>query len=199
MRKRLLGGTLMLALLAPLAAARWAPVVPLTLQPESRIWVEGTSSVRSFSCAAVGVESSVDAVSPDVATALAAGTRAVRTAEVRVPAAKLDCKNGTMNGHMLKAIRATEHPMILFRLASYELAPKEGGSAVTMTGTLSLGGAEKSVTVKADAVKGPDGALRVTGSFPLRLTEYGLKPPSLMMGTMKVGDQVTVKYDLVLK
>jgi polyisoprenoid-binding protein YceI len=199
MHKHLFGGTLMIALLAPLAAARWATPVPLTLQPESRIWVEGTSSVRSFKCTAVGVETSIDAASPDVATALAAGTHAVRTVEVRVPAAKLDCNNGTMNGHLRKAIKAVEHPVIQFRLASYELAPKEGGSAVTMTGTLSLGGAEKSVTVKADAVAGADGALRVTGSFPLRLTEYGLKPPSLMMGTMKVGDQVTVKYDLALK
>lgn len=199
MHKHLFSGSLVLALLAPLAAARWAPPVPLTLQPESKIWVEGTSSVRSFKCTAVGVESSIEAASADVATALAAGTHAIRTVEVRVPAAKLDCKNGTMNGHMRKAIKAVEHPVIQFRLASYELAAKEGGSAVTMTGTLSLGGTEKSVTMKADAVADANGALRVTGSFPLRLTEYGLKPPTLMLGTMKVGDQVTVKYDLALK
>jgi hypothetical protein len=30
------------------------------------------------------------------------------------------------------------------------------------------------------------------------MTEYGVKPPSLMLGTMKVGDPVTVSFDLVL-
>jgi hypothetical protein len=31
------------------------------------------------------------------------------------------------------------------------------------------------------------------------MTEYGLKPPSLMMGTMKVKDAVQVHFDLLLK
>jgi len=31
------------------------------------------------------------------------------------------------------------------------------------------------------------------------MSEYGLKAPSLMMGTMKVGNKVTVKFDLLLK
>jgi hypothetical protein len=40
--------------------------------------------------------------------------------------------------------------------------------------------------------------LRVKGSKQLRMTEYGVKPPSLMLGAMKVGDQVTVGYDIIL-
>ena len=199
MRINGLGAVLMLALLAPLAGARSAATVPLTLQPDSKIWVEGTSSVRSFKCTASGVEASIDAATPELASALAAGTHAVRTVEIRIPAAKLDCANGTMNGHMLKAIKAKENPVIGFHLASYELATKAGGAAVTMTGTLNLGGVEKSVTLVADAVEGASGALKVTGSFPLKLTDYGLKPPSLMLGTMKVGDKVTVRYDLTLR
>lgn len=201
MRNHLSGGALMLALLAPLVGAAPVTTVPplMTLQPESRIWVEGTSTVRSFKCTAAGADVAVDAAGPDVATALATGNRAVRTVEVRIPAAKLDCANGTMNGHMLKAIKAKENPVIQFRVASYELAAKEGGAAVTMTGTLELGGTRKDVIVTADATPGANGALKVSGSFPLKMSEYGLKPPSLMMGTMKVGDQVTVRYDLVLR
>jgi hypothetical protein len=30
------------------------------------------------------------------------------------------------------------------------------------------------------------------------MSEFGVKPPSLMLGTMKVGDLITVSYDLVL-
>jgi hypothetical protein len=31
------------------------------------------------------------------------------------------------------------------------------------------------------------------------MTEYGLKPPTLMFGRIKVGETVKVKYDLLLK
>jgi hypothetical protein len=31
------------------------------------------------------------------------------------------------------------------------------------------------------------------------MTEWGLKPPTLMLGTMKVGDRVKVGFDLLLK
>jgi hypothetical protein len=41
--------------------------------------------------------------------------------------------------------------------------------------------------------------MRVKGSYDLRMTEYGLKPPSLMMGAMKVKELVKVNFDLLLK
>jgi hypothetical protein len=31
------------------------------------------------------------------------------------------------------------------------------------------------------------------------MTEFGLKPPTLMLGTMKVDERVTVGFDVVLK
>ena len=41
--------------------------------------------------------------------------------------------------------------------------------------------------------------LRVRGSEEIVMTEFGVKPPSLMMGTMKVRDRVVVQYDVLLK
>ena len=31
------------------------------------------------------------------------------------------------------------------------------------------------------------------------MTDYGVKPPSLMMGTMKVHDPVKLNFDVILK
>jgi hypothetical protein len=41
--------------------------------------------------------------------------------------------------------------------------------------------------------------LHITGSYDLDMTEYGLKPPTLMFGRIKVGKTVKVNYDLLLK
>jgi hypothetical protein len=34
----------------------------------------------------------------------------------------------------------------------------------------------------------------ISGSKKIRMTEFGVKPPSFMLGALKVGDEVTVEY-----
>jgi polyisoprenoid-binding protein YceI len=184
-----------LLLLAP--AGAWVPAdAPLTLAPQSRLWVEGTSTVRGFQCKAPALEADVSAA-PNAIAAVLAGDKAVKSVEVRVPAAKLDCGNGTMNEHMLKALKAKEHGTIAFRVTSYDVATGADGVTGTLTGTLSLGGVEKTITVAATG-RDAGGALRVAGTYQLRMSDYGLKAPTLMFGTLKVNENVKVGFDLVL-
>jgi polyisoprenoid-binding protein YceI len=172
--------------------------VALDMQPESRLWISGTSTVRSFECTATDFDAKIVSV-PGAVTATLAGEKAVSAVEVQVPANKLDCKNGTMNEHMLKALKATANPNIVFKLASYDLARQDGAVRVALAGQLTLGGVQKPVTIVANANEGPTGALRVSGTHEIRMKEWGLKPPSLMMGTMKVDERIKVGFDLLLK
>jgi polyisoprenoid-binding protein YceI len=185
--------------LVPVAAAWTAFSAPLALQPESRLWVEGTSTVRSFTCRAAVLEADVSATGVDAVRAVLAGQKAVESAEVRVPARRLDCGNGTMNEHMLKAIKADAHQTITFRVVSYAVDSRAGEVGGTLTGTLTLGGVQKTISVAATGRDAGTGALRVTGVYALDMKEFGLKPPTLMMGTMRVGDVVKVGFDLRLK
>ena len=197
MRNRYLNGLLTLGLLAPVAG--WAYASTMTLTPQSRIWVEGTSTVRGFECKAPAVTALIEATGPDAANLVLAGTKGITRVDVTIPAKKLDCANGTMNGHMFKAIKADAAPEIKFSLASYDLTRAGDEVKVRMNGKLSLGGVEKAITLDADAKAGPNGTLLVTGSEELKLSDYGLKAPTLMMGTMKVADAVKVRYELALK
>jgi polyisoprenoid-binding protein YceI len=188
------------SLLALTAAAQNGASNALTLQPESRLWVEGTSSVRGFTCKAPTVNATIQTNTSGAVAATFAGEKSVSAVRVEVPARSLDCDNGTMNSHMYTALKAAEHPTIVFRMTSYDLTTKDPTTAtVKLTGRLSLGGQERPITMTAEAKQGPGGTLRVTGSQDVKLTDHGLRPPSLMMGTMKVGDVVKVRYDLVLK
>ena len=184
--------------LTPLLAG-WAAVARLNLQPDSQLWVEGTSTVRDFKCSARTLDANIATTRADAATALYAGEKAVTTVSFRIPAAQLDCRNGQMNEHMMKALKAGANPTIAFDLAGYELATIDGKVRANLTGTLSLGGVTKPITLAADLVQETAGGVRVKGVYDLRMTEYGLKPPSLMMGTMKVNDLVKVNFDLLLQ
>jgi polyisoprenoid-binding protein YceI len=174
-------------------------IAALNLQPSSQLWVEGMSNVRGFKCTAQILEADVATTRPDAAAALKFGEKAVTSVVFRVPAAQLDCKNGQMNDHMRKAIKATANPTIAFELGTYELLDTSGTLRAKLAGTLSLGGVTKPITVDADLAQDVGGALRVKGVYDLRMSDFGLKAPSLMMGTMKVQDVVKVNFDLVLK
>jgi polyisoprenoid-binding protein YceI len=186
------------ALLALAPAAFAVTPLAIELQPESRLWLSGTSTVRSFECSATEFDAKVDAL-PNAVTGVLNGDKAVTAVELRVPTSRLDCKNGTMNEHMLKALKAKENPTIVFKLESYELAKATDAVRVTLNGTLSLGGVDKPITLTANATQGPSGALRIVGTHELRMKDWGLKPPTLMLGTMKVDERIKIGFDLVLK
>jgi polyisoprenoid-binding protein YceI len=169
----------------------------LTIAPETRLWVEGTSTVRDWKCEATRVQGAVT-FQGELGTALE-DLRAIDAVVINVPVAELDCKNGTMNNHMRKALKAAENPVINFRMTSRELAPgPDGALTVTLNGLLLLAGAEKEISMTATAAQNSSGQYAVTGSHELKMTEWGVKPPSLMLGTMRVRDNVVVKFEIVL-
>jgi polyisoprenoid-binding protein YceI len=174
----------MIALPALLAAA----ATPLSFQSGSRVWVSGTSTVRSWRCESTQVSGS----------AQGAGTELTQVAqssgEITIPLSALDCRNGTMNGHMRTALKAAQNPTLRFRATSVAVTPQ---GAVRMTGPLTIAGQSREVTINGTAAR-ENGKLRVTGSKQINMTEYGVTPPRLMAGTMRVNPAVTIGFDVVL-
>jgi len=189
---------LALALIVP-ASGGWTMVDEmLVLQPQSRLWIDGTSTVRSFSCKAGEVNAVVEATGPNAIAQLLTGEKGVKAVRITIPAERLDCGNGTMNEHMRKALKVADNKTIEFRLSDYDLSRGAEGIAGAINGSLVLGGVTKPITMNAEG-KPEGGMLHVTGAYDLDMTDYGLKPPTLMFGRIKVGQTVKVKYDLLLK
>jgi len=176
-----------LGITAAVASAQMALPRNLTLSKESRLWLEGTSTVRSFKCSATRLDMSVLAEPEE------SPSTAVKTASLTVPVAQLDCGNKTMNEHMRKALKAEANPQISWKMTSYEVQ----GSNVVINGKLTIAGKENAIELRGTGTA-ENGTIRFKGSKQFKMTEYGVKPPSLMLGTMKVGDAVTVSFDLAL-
>jgi hypothetical protein len=166
---------------------------PRPLNPDSKLWVEGTSTVRSYRCEAKTLESEIMPASSETANLPLA--ELVSTAEVDVPVAGLDCANGTMNGHMQKALRMKDHPRIAFQLDSYTI----DGTEAVLDGTLSMAGQSNPVRIAATVAEEASGVVRVKAVHPIRMTHWGINPPSLMLGTMKVHDEVKIHFDVTLQ
>jgi len=61
------------------------------------------------------------------------GKKAVQTVVIKVAPKKLDCANGTMNEHMLTAVKAEQNPIIEFRMQDYNVAAATRESAKRVT------------------------------------------------------------------
>lgn len=169
----------------------------LTLREGSKLWFDGTSTIRAWSCTADKIDATLNSPEDAIASTLD-GKKVAGTVQVDFPVAKLECKNGTMNEHMGKALKSKEFNNIRFTMTSYEVSK---GSAVsgTLQGTLLLSGKTLPITVPVTFGTAADGGMRVTGKVPVKMTDWDVKPPTLMMGTIKVGPVVTVNFDLQLQ
>lgn len=175
--------------LAALALAGASAQTRFELQPESRFWIDGTSTVSAFTCEAAEVAGS-GLVEPGRLSA-----------RVAVPVEAFDCGIGRMNRDFREALRAEEHPEIRFELRSAEVleAPAEPGgwARLEARGTLTLAGAERAVLLRAEGRQLPDGRVRLRGRHVLRMTHFGLTPPTALLGLVRAHDVITVRFDLV--
>jgi hypothetical protein len=165
----------------------------LRLQPGSKVWVSGGSTVRDWRCDAKTVESALVPGTQDPATADL--EQLVQTGKVVVPVADLECGNGKMNDHMRKALKADDNPAIEFTMVSYELR----GTQALLRGRLGIAGAQQDIEIPATVTQEDGGVVRVKGETEIRMTKWGIKPPSLMLGTMKVKDPVTIGFDVTVE
>lgn len=178
---------------APAILAAATSLGTLSFQSGSRVWVEGTSTTRSYRCESTNVQGTAQAetVSPSE-------LRSVPGAELTIPVSSLDCRNGTMNGHMRRALKADRHANIRFVASSVTVTPGASGAAARMTGQLTIAGETRPATVVGTAVE-EGGQLRVRGTHQFAMTDFEVQPPSLMMGTMRVRAPVTVGFDVLLR
>jgi len=103
-----------------------------------------------------------------------------------------------LDKNMLKALNAEKYPTIHFVLSTAKLGIARGDTLpVSADGELTISGVKKPVTVVGNLVRGKDG-VRLEGQHAMKMTDFNVQPPKLMMGTIKVKDPLTVFFRLQL-
>jgi len=200
MTTRPLASLALLAITAAAARAQSTDAVLLTANSGSRVWVSGTSTLHDFTCKATQVTAQV-AVDSKAANSSAPVAHPVLATEVTVPVKGLKCGHGKMDDNMYKTLRATTYPTISYKLGTADVvagSTSDDSITVRAVGSLTIVGQEKSISMDIAARRAPDGGFRGSATVPLRLSDFGIKPPAFMMGTIKVGDAITVGFDVLL-
>ena len=196
MRKTLLTVSALMAV-ATTAAAQSASAIRLRLDPGSEVTIEGTSSLHSFHCKTNKIMAYVD-VDPGYTKDLTKVARPIASVKVNIVVRTLTCGNGQMDKNMYSTLDADKNPIIKYTMSGYDIL---GGTSPTTftaatTGTLTISGKEKSIAMKINAARLADGTATAQGEQEVLLTDFGIQPPSFMFGTLKVGNEIKVKFNL---
>jgi len=73
------------------------------------------------------------------------------------------------------------------------------GRIIETSGILSVGGSERVLDIPMRVNRPSEDRLAVTGETELKMTDFGVKPPTAMFGMLKTGDMVTVRWTWTLE
>lgn len=159
--------------------------------PESRLWIDGSSTAGSYQCVAdrvVGLGQVED------------GGRASVQVDVAVPVRSFDCGRRQMNADFTEALKADAHPAISFALldANWPSGAFRSGSwvSISATGELEVAGEDRRITMTVQGQRLANGRVRVRGAVPLRMTDFGIEPPSGLLGLVRSHDDIVVRFDI---
>jgi len=119
---------------------------------------------------------------------------------VGLDASTFDCGMAIMTSDFRKTVKSDKYPAIVIDFISFERAPSYAQGKEKFKGILniSLAGITKLFEVDCSIETKPNGMIHLMGGRGFTFADFGLKPPSRMMGTIKVKDELTVKFHLVL-
>ena len=174
-----------------------AQVKPRLAIDAGRVSIAGTSNIHAYTASTTTVRVTRATFAPALAApnwdeVVKPGP--LESFEIAIPAATLTSPKEGLDKNMHKALKVQEHPQIVFALTRLEPA---AGAALKGIGRLRIAGVEREVAL-ALTTERRDGALVVKGELPMLMPDYGIKPPTALLGMLKTDPKVTVTFEVVL-
>lgn len=190
--RRQVSGAL-IASLALLMLPIQAGAQKLQLKAESsEISITGTSTLHDWE---ITSESQRGSLVLDMEAADASSLTNLQLA-VRVKGLKSGKEN--MDRNTYKALRADEFTDILFRcnrvVTTRAVGAGTSGTQVVLHGDLTITGQTRSVAIPCELTR--EGKhIRLKGTYPMQMTQFGIEPPTALLGTIKTGDQIEIVFN----
>ncbi|QOI95983.1 MAG: YceI family protein [Flammeovirgaceae bacterium] len=151
--------------------------------------IEGTSTLHDWISDVTKLEFSGNLVTEG------ARLKEVKDVNVKIPVESIKSTKGKMmDNKTWEAFKYDKYPAITYRLVT--LSVHDG--LLKTTGALTMAGAAQSIAMEIQYTVMPSGEIRFTGSHKIKMKDYKMEPPTAMMGTIKVGEEVIVRFDLTI-
>lgn len=167
---------------------------------ESRLWFEGRSNVNEFECLAENYSGQATLPEFNDPTNLNRITE-VLSVQIEIEVDSIECGQRKMNKDLQKALKADTFPEIIFTFQKADLLSRpetqDDAFEVEVHGNLTVAGNTRKISFKTNAYYLNDQRVRATGQTTIRMTEFGVEPPTALMGLIRADEELTVHFDLI--
>jgi len=158
------------------------------LEPKPELVVSGTSTLHDWDMP------SETATGTMIAIEDSGKLTEIKSLLIEMPAESIKSGKKLMDKKAYDALKTKEHENIIFKLKS----TTKTGDTWNMVGDFTIAGVTKQVNLKVKEIY-EDGKYSLSGSYMCKMSEYGMKPPTAMMGTIKTGDEVKISFNVKFK
>lgn len=217
--------TVVIAFTCALAlTAAGAQATTLEIVRGSSITLEGRTNVHPWRCESDGIRGSLQTDAPwsvlEIALTSASGGPAgslVRdlpagitlpqpSFSASIPVQSFDCGNRLMENDLRKALKAEQSPLIRFRYVDLVRVTTETARSGALASwylsvevELRLAGATRRIPMELRVDRASRTTFRLHGSTQLRMTDFGITPPTGMFGMIRAADELDVTVSLLLQ
>jgi len=173
---------------APLAAQKFSAT-----QAGNSIQVEGTSNVHDWDLKAEKFTIQAEITKND-------NQPEIKAFFLDLTAESLKSGKSGMDRNTYKALMTDKHKNITFRHSKTTNTKVISGNKyeVTVQGALKIAGVTKTATITSQ-IEQKGNTYVLTGAHSLKMSDFNITPPTALLGSVKAGDEVTIKFQITLK
>lgn len=165
--------------------------------------IEGSAGIVDYTCRARRLSGRGDIENRQIPRQNLRETDAVRII-VSIPVRSLECGKRAMNRDMYEALKADEHPSIIYRLLEAKVSDSvepgpDGWLTILSRGVLEIAGVRDTTEVSVRGRMLNEDRFQVRGSKLLRMDTFEVTPPSALMGLIRADNRITVHFDVTVR
>lgn len=178
--------------LAGLTTENSADEVTYSFNSSSTVQIHGTSTLHDWT-------SDVTEFSGTFKRDNGNGIEAIQSLQFEIKAESIKSGKGGMDKRTYSALDVKKHPMITYSLNNIakQDSTSDGWSLYNSAGELEIAGTKKEVTFTVEGKENADGTMEFKGSTDMLMSEFGIDPPSAMLGTIRSGDEITIEFHVI--
>ncbi len=160
-----------------------------TLIPDSsKVTVYGTSSMHDWETSSTKTNGEAMIEMADDSLLSISGLK------IQFPTDSFDSGKRVMDKKTRGALKDKKHPEIYFELTEINEIYDD---SLMATGTFFAAGTEVERRVTVYYTIHEDGSMRFWGRSPFKMTDFGVDPPTALLGSLKTGDEIEIGYNVL--
>lgn len=126
--------------------------------------------------------------------------KSIKDVEIKIPVESIKSDEGKIMDHKtFEAFDSHKNPYIIYTLSNAQIkSDADQIIIIEASGKLTMSGTTRPITLTSKGKVLPNGDVQLSISKKLKMTDFKIVPPTAVLGTIKVGDEITVNFDLVL-